>query len=49
MVAFGGRALDILYVTSIRSAGDLSNQPQAGSLFALRPGVTGVPEPLFRS
>jgi L-arabinonolactonase len=49
MVAFGGRALDTLYVTSIRSVGNLSNQPQSGSLFALRPGVTGLPEPLFRS
>jgi sugar lactone lactonase YvrE len=48
MVAFGGRALDTLYVTSIRPTGDLSKQPQAGSLFALRPGVTGIPEPLFK-
>jgi len=48
MVAFGGRALDTLYVTSIRPTGNLSKQPQAGSLFALRPGVTGIPEPLFK-
>lgn len=48
MVAFGGRTLDALYITSIRPAGDLSAQPQAGSLFALRPGVTGLPEPLFK-
>jgi L-arabinonolactonase len=48
MVAFGGRALDTLYVTSIRPTGDLSKQPQAGSLFAFRPGVTGIPEPLFK-
>jgi L-arabinonolactonase len=48
MIAFGGPALDVLYVTSIRPAGDLSSQPQAGSLFALRPGVTGLLEPLFK-
>jgi sugar lactone lactonase YvrE len=48
MVAFGGRALDTLYVTSIRPTSDLSKQPQAGSLFALRPGVTGIPDPLFK-
>ena len=38
MVAFGGRALDVLYITSIRPA-DVTAQPQAGSLFALRPGT----------
>ncbi len=48
MVAFGGRTLDILFITSIRPTSDLSSQPQAGSLFAFRPGVTGVPEPLFK-
>ena len=47
MVAFGGRALDVLYITSIRPA-DVTAQPQAGSLFALRPGVTGLPEPRFK-
>ncbi len=49
MCAFGGPALDTLYVTSIRPAGiDLSDQPLAGGVFALRPGVQGLPEPAFR-
>jgi len=45
MCAFGGAQLDTLYVTSIRPGGDLSDQPLAGGVFALRPGVQGVPEP----
>ena len=46
MCAFGGPGLDTLYVTSIRPANvDLSDQPLAGGLFALRPGVRGLPEP----
>lgn len=46
MCAFGGLCLDTLYVTSIRPDGaDLSDQPLAGGLFALRPGVRGLPEP----
>ena len=46
MCAFGGAGLDTLYVTSIRPAGiDLSDQPLAGGVFALRPGVRGLPEP----
>jgi sugar lactone lactonase YvrE len=48
MCAFGGPALDTLFVTSIRPGGtDLSDQPLAGGVFALRPGVAGVPEPAF--
>ena len=47
MCAFGGAGLDTLYVTSIRPDGDLSDQPLAGGVFALRPGVQGLPEPLF--
>jgi sugar lactone lactonase YvrE len=47
MCAFGGRQLDTLFVTSIRPAGDLSDQPLAGGLFALRPGTQGLPEPAF--
>ncbi len=47
MLAFGGRRLDTLYVTSIRPTTDLDGQPQAGSLFAVDAGVTGLPEPLF--
>jgi len=48
MVAFGGSALDVLYITSIRPAGvDLADQPLAGGVFAVRPGVTGIAEPRF--
>ena len=49
MCAFGGEDLDTLFVTSIRPGGvDLSDQPLAGGVFALRPGVRGLPEPKFR-
>ena len=49
MCAFGGPALDTLYVTSIRPDGvDLTDQPLAGGVFALRPGVQGVEEPAFQ-
>lgn len=48
MCAFGGPGLDTLYITSIRPAGDdLADQPLAGGLFALRPGVRGLAEPAF--
>jgi len=46
MCAFGGPGLDTLFVTSIRPGGDVSDQPLAGGLFALRPGVRGLDEPL---
>ncbi|WP_110951436.1 SMP-30/gluconolactonase/LRE family protein [Pseudomonas bohemica] len=49
MCAFGGRDLDTLFVTSIRPGGDLGDQPLAGGVFALRPGVKGLQEPVFRS
>lgn len=39
---FGGPDLDVLYVTSL---GATDNSPNAGALMALRPGVTGLPEP----
>ena len=49
MCAFGGAGLDTLFVTSIRPEGiDLSDQPLAGGVFALRPGVRGLPEPALR-
>ena len=48
MCAFGGSRLDTLFVTSIRPGGDLSDQPLAGGVFALDPGVTGLEEPLYR-
>lgn len=48
MCAFGGADMSTLFVTSIRPGGDLSDQPLAGGVFALRPGVQGLPEPLFK-
>jgi L-arabinonolactonase len=47
---FGGAKLDTLYVTTSRqnmSAEQLARAPYSGSLFALRPGVTGIAEPYF--
>lgn len=49
MCAFGGSGLDTLFVTSIRPDGDLSGQPLAGGVFALRPGTRGLPEPRCRA
>lgn len=50
MCAFGGDRLDTLFVTSIRPQGiDLSDQPLAGGVFALNPGVKGLPEPMARA
>jgi len=50
MCAFGGAGLDVLFVTSIRPEGlDLSDQPLAGGVFALRPGVVGMADALFRA
>ncbi len=45
MCAFGGSRLDTLFVTSIRD--DPSEQSLSGGVFALNPGVAGLPEPLF--
>ncbi|WNC92016.1 SMP-30/gluconolactonase/LRE family protein [Paraburkholderia sp. FT54] len=45
MCAFGGRHLDTLFVTSIRPAANASEHD--GHLFAVRPGVSGLPEPEF--
>ena len=48
MCAFGGDDMRTLFVTSIRPDGiDLADQPLAGGVFALRPGVQGLPEPTF--
>jgi L-arabinonolactonase len=48
MIAFGGRDLDTMYITSIRPPDtDLSKQPQAGGLFAVNAGVKGLPEPRY--
>lgn len=48
MCAFGGPGLDTLFVTSIRPVGDLSDQPLAGGVFALNPGVKGLEEPRYQ-
>jgi sugar lactone lactonase YvrE len=49
MPAFGGLDLDTIYVTSIRPENaDLSKQPHAGGVFAVRCGIKGVPEPQFK-
>ena len=41
--AFGGPALSTLYVTTARTGlADFTDQPHAGSLFALEPGVVGL-------
>ncbi len=48
--AFGGEHLDELYVTSARILNthrELAEQPEAGNLFHLEPGVRGVPLPVF--
>ncbi|WP_339528378.1 SMP-30/gluconolactonase/LRE family protein [Pseudomonas mucidolens] len=45
MCAFGGSQLDTLFVTSIRD--DHSEHSPAGGVFALNPGVKGLPEPTF--
>jgi sugar lactone lactonase YvrE len=47
---FGGALLDVLFVTTARqrlAPGDLARQPLAGSVLALRPGVTGLAEGRF--
>jgi len=49
MCAFGGAALDTMYVTTIRPRAeqDLAGQPLAGAVFAFRPGTQGLPETAF--
>jgi sugar lactone lactonase YvrE len=49
-VMFGGPNLDVLYVTTMRatlSEEQLAQEPLAGSLLALRPGVKGIAETPF--
>ena len=48
--AFGGTDLGTLFITSARvrlGEDDLAEQPLAGSLFALEPGVRGIADTLF--
>ncbi|MHC8320701.1 SMP-30/gluconolactonase/LRE family protein [Pseudomonas sp. GB2N2] len=47
MCAFGGSGMDTLFVTSIRPGDDQDPQSLAGGVFALDPGVKGLPEPRF--
>ncbi|MBV8533964.1 MAG: SMP-30/gluconolactonase/LRE family protein [Alphaproteobacteria bacterium] len=47
---FGGKRLEILYITTAREGlapEQLARQPLAGGVFALTPGVAGLPEPGF--
>jgi sugar lactone lactonase YvrE len=47
---FGGADFDVLYITSASkdvAADKRTKQPLAGSLFAVRPGVKGLPESRF--
>lgn len=49
-VAFGGKNMDELYVTSISEGlnpNEKAEQPMAGDLFMFRPGVKGMAEPKF--
>jgi sugar lactone lactonase YvrE len=50
-LAFGGRKLDTLYITTSRltlKEQEARLQPLAGALLAMRPGVKGLPETRFR-
>ncbi len=50
MCAFGGNNLDTLFVTSLRRAGISEEEdPYAGRVFALQPGVKGLAEPMFKN
>jgi sugar lactone lactonase YvrE len=47
---FGGPSLDVLYVTTMRATltdAQLAEEPLAGSLLALRPGMRGIAEVPF--
>jgi sugar lactone lactonase YvrE len=47
---FGGPDLDVLYITTSRqkmTPAELRRYPLSGSVFGVRPGLSGIPEPLF--
>lgn len=47
---FGGEDLTTLYITTARQgmdASEISRYPLSGSVFAIEPGIPGMPEPLF--
>ncbi|MFK3677969.1 SMP-30/gluconolactonase/LRE family protein [Microbacterium sp. NPDC090218] len=45
--AFGGRDLDVLYVTTSQAGADLAHDRTAGSLLAVNPGIRGIDLPDF--
>ncbi|MEQ7800761.1 SMP-30/gluconolactonase/LRE family protein [Pedobacter sp. ASV1-7] len=48
--AFGGEKLDTLYITSAKgqiSDSDLSDYPNSGGLFAVKPGINGIKSNFF--
>jgi sugar lactone lactonase YvrE len=48
--AFGGKELDTLFITTARSGlttTQLNTYPKSGGLFAIKPGVTGMPTHYF--
>ncbi|MEL7530039.1 MAG: SMP-30/gluconolactonase/LRE family protein [Bacteroidota bacterium] len=50
--AFGGPDLETLYITSARIATtleQLETYPAAGGVFTVKPGVKGVPSPVFKT
>jgi len=50
MCAFGGDDFDTLFVTSLRRTNiSAEEDPYAGRVFALQPGVKGLPEPKFQN
>ncbi|WGS17389.1 MULTISPECIES: SMP-30/gluconolactonase/LRE family protein [unclassified Bradyrhizobium] len=49
-VTFGGEDLDTLYITTARylmTPEQIAAEPQSGALFAIKPGVRGVPDKPF--
>ncbi len=45
--AFGGPDLSTLFITTTRENLPEGSEPRAGALFAVEPGVTGAPLPMF--
>lgn len=45
--AFGGEDLSTLFITTTRENVPEGTEPEAGALFAVDPGVTGAPLPMF--
>jgi L-arabinonolactonase len=48
--SFGGKDLDVLYITTSRlgsSREEIDREPTSGSLYAFRPAVRGLPDTPF--